>query len=257
MSSLGRLLLANARIGTRLAIAVALPLVAVLALGLVVVSDARREAARMGQLNALTGLSVTMGNLVHELQRERGASAVFINSNGAQMATELPQQRERTSARLRELQAALASFERDAYETAIRGAIDGATSALAALDQRRGEITARSITGAQSNGYFTTTIARLLDLPREAVRSSDDHAVTASLLAYYSYLSAKERAGQERAAGAVGFAAGRFEPAQHRALLAAMAEQQTFFTVFEGFASAEQRRIASETVRGDVVSEVE
>lgn len=67
-------------------------------------------------------------------------------------------------------------------------------------------------------------IAQLLAIPREAVKSTRDPAITTTLIAYYSYLNAKERAGQERATGAVGFASGRFTPAQPRVFLGIIAD---------------------------------
>ncbi len=257
MSAIIHFFTARLRIAVRIALAVALPVIGALALAGIVVTWERQSATEMERLSTLVGASIEIGNLVHELQRERGMSAVFINSGGAQMAAELPGQRQATNQRLASFRAALAGLDLNSYGSNIRAVFAAATAAVEALDARRAEITARSIAASASNAYFTTTIGHMLAVTREAVKSSDDAQVTSALLSYYSYLSAKERAGQERATGAVGFAAGRFEPAQQAAFLGLLADQRTFFEVFDSFATAAQRRFAAETVTGPVVADVE
>ncbi|MBL8834666.1 MAG: nitrate- and nitrite sensing domain-containing protein [Alphaproteobacteria bacterium] len=257
MRSLRRLLASRLRVATRLGLAVALPLIGVVALAGVVVTWERQYATQMSQLSTLVGTSIEIGNLVHELQRERGMSAVFINSGGVQMAAELPGQRQRTDERLAAYRAALAALDLASFDGNIRESFAAATNAVQALAARRAEISARSIAAPVSNAFFTATIGHMLSVTREAVKSSDDARVTAALLSYYSYLTAKERSGQERATGAVGFAAGRFEPAQHSTFLGILADQRTFFEVFGSFATPAQRRFATETVVGPAVDDVE
>ncbi len=257
MKPILHLLTSRLRIAIRLALTVVLPLAGVLVLAGVIVSWERQYARQMGQLSTLVGASIEIGNLVHELQRERGMSAVFINSSGNQMAAELPAQRQLTNERLTAFRTALAGIDLSIYDRNIREAFAAASSALEGLDARRAEVSARSIAAPVSNAFFTTAIGHMLSVTREAVKSSHDAQVTSALLSYYSYLTAKERSGQERAIGAVGFASGRFEPAQHSAFLGILADQRTFFEVFSSFATPVQRSFAAETVTGRPVEEVE
>ena len=53
----------------------------------------RLEQQRMVCLGELGRLAASTNGLVHELHKERGASAVIIGSQAAQMAQELPTQR--------------------------------------------------------------------------------------------------------------------------------------------------------------------
>jgi hypothetical protein len=58
-----------------------------------------QTAKEMGRAGDLARLSVRFGDLVHELQIERGMSAVFLGTGGQQLAAELPTERSRTDAR--------------------------------------------------------------------------------------------------------------------------------------------------------------
>src|SRR2546430_16992991 len=72
----------NASLPVKLAILVLIPVVGPVWL---VGSDAigrQAEAGQTAQLTNLVQLSVRLGNLVHEMQKERGLTAVFMSSNG-------------------------------------------------------------------------------------------------------------------------------------------------------------------------------
>jgi methyl-accepting chemotaxis protein len=246
----------DAPIAVRLAAALVLPIAAMAGLALLVASEQWRVAGRMQRLDELGNYTTRVGDLVHELQKERGMSAVFINTGGKQMASELAQQRQATSKQLAAARTAAADLKLDAYPGEVRQAIVAGLDTVTPLDARRAEISAGKLAAAESYQYFTRTIAELLAITREAVKSSDEPAVTASLLGYSAYMAAKERAGQERATGAAAFASGKFSPAQHRAYVTIVADQNASFDAFDAFATPEQRDFARKTVSGATAEEV-
>lgn len=95
----------------KLLLIVLVPILAMLYFSVDSVLEKARDVDEMRMLEQLTGLSIKVGNLVHELQRERGMSAGFIGSKGANFADALPGQRERTDARQGELNATLKDFD--------------------------------------------------------------------------------------------------------------------------------------------------
>ena len=248
---------ADLSIGTRLACAVGLPGLAMIAFALLLATAQWQTAGRMQRLDQLCAFTARVADLVHETQKERGMSAVYLNSGGAQMAEELPAQRSLTSQRLAQVRDALAGLDLGRYSESAQAAIRSGMATRAELDAKRADISARRITGPQSNAFFTALNAKLLAIPREAVKESDDPGISASLLAYSSYLSAKERAGQERASGAVGFAAGQFTAEQQRTYLTAVADQRSFFEAFTAYATPAQRNLANDIVKGAAIDEVE
>jgi methyl-accepting chemotaxis protein len=249
--------LADLSISKLLGLVVGLPGLSMIAFAMFLIAGQWQATTRMQRLNELCAFATKVADLVHETQKERGMSAVFLNSNGQQLASELPRQRALTTQRLAQVKQALDQLAPADYTASVRAVIQAGMDALAGLDAKRDDILGKRVTGSQSNSFFTALNGTLLAIPRETVKASDDPAISASLLAYSSFLSAKERSGQERALGAVGFAAGRFTSEQHRAYLTAVADQRSFFDAFAAYATPAQRALLDTTVRGPAVAEVE
>lgn len=88
--------LTSLRLAMKLFIVVAIPFLVALALTgyhLVLKWDARSEIVK---LRGLAAGVAEISRLIHEMQRERGASAVFVGSRGEQLRAELPKQRKLT-----------------------------------------------------------------------------------------------------------------------------------------------------------------
>ncbi len=72
----------NIRIKYRIFFISIAALIGMLAFSGYLVVDKQQTASEMDSLNNLAALAPVVSGLVHELQKERGASAVFISSKG-------------------------------------------------------------------------------------------------------------------------------------------------------------------------------
>ena len=247
----------QAKIATRLALAIALPILAVLLMGGLVISQQLQTVRQANQLQALSHFSSRISDLVHELQKERGMSALFIGSRGQQMGTELQAQRRDTDGQIAIVQDTLKALSLSDYSAGIRQSVENGLSGLSELAAKRADVSGLRIVGPDSFRFYTSLITNLLAVPQESVKVSDSPAVTANLLAYFNFLAAKERAGQERATGSAGFASGQFAPAQYRTLLTILAEQAAFLSSFQSYATEAQRNAAQQTLTGPIITEAE
>src|SRR6266704_406055 len=98
--------------------------------------DFRYSAGLAGVASGVADIS----RLVHELQRERGMSVLFVSSKGTQMRGELTEQRKSTDEQRRTLAATLAALRGSAASPKFVDALDRAESAAKSLDGRRTEI---------------------------------------------------------------------------------------------------------------------
>jgi len=244
-------------IAIRLGMAIAVSFLMAAALGVIVVNGLAQSAAKMGQLQALSQFSMRIGDAIHELQKERGLSSVFLNSSGQAFTDPLTTQRHATDERLMAVRDAVTTLTPAAYSPDLRAIIEASTSAARDIAARREDISSRRISPLVSTQFFTGMIGKLLAVPREAVKSSEDPVTTASLMAYFGYLSAKERAGLERATGAGAFAAGQFTADQYHTYLGLLADQRAFFEIFASYAKPDQKTFEKQTVAGAVVDTVE
>ena len=77
----------------------------------------------------------------------------------------------------------------------------------------------RALSAPKAAEYFSATIADLLAAIQATGDLSEDVRILRQSIAFSAFVQRKEFAGQERAAGAQGFAAGAFGPDVHRAFV--------------------------------------
>ena len=245
------------RISTRIALALALPILGLLGFSGHKVLIQFQVSAQMDQLRDMAELAPDASALVHELQKERGNSAGYIGTGGdEEFRQRLEQQRRQTDVAFDRFGTAIAGFDAAAYGETFGVRIAEAQAMLAELEARRRAVGDLTLTVGEMAQYYSATIARLLDIVAEMAIVSDDASLTNAISAYTSFLQAKERAGIERAMGASGFGAGRFEPAVHRRFVSLIAEQRAYLSIFATYARPDQRAFLAETVSGPAVDEV-
>ena len=248
-------MLANLKISMRLAIAIAIPMVLLVGLAGYDLSVKWGMRAEMEKLGPLADGVAKISRFIHELQRERGASVVFLGSKGAQMREELPVQRKRTEAERQSAMTIIAQLNATATGE-FKNAIGKAETAVGELDARRKDIDGQAITAPNSSAYFTDTVIKLLAVADEIAKASGQGSVSMAVAAYVGFTQGKERAGQERAFGAGSIAAGRFDPAGYSRVLGLAASQEVYFASFLSVATPEQRAFYSQTLSGSVTDTV-
>jgi methyl-accepting chemotaxis protein len=228
----------NLKLGTRLMLVMLIPVIALLIVSAVVVTDRFAMVRAAERLHTLASVAPTFSALVHEMQKERGMSAGFIGSKGTEFAAELKTQRADVDAKLVLLQAALKSFPAESYGEAFKGGLKASDDALAQLSATRQNIDKLQLTGPESAGYYTRTITSLLGVIERMIPLSSEGKLTSAIVAYTSLLKAKEAMGLERATGTGSFSSGKFEPAIYNRYVELAAAQTTLFGVFNSAAAA-------------------
>ncbi|MDQ5978590.1 MAG: hypothetical protein QG602_1564 [Verrucomicrobiota bacterium] len=197
-----------------------------------------------------------LGDLVHELQLERGRSAGFLGSKGGKFGAELAAQQKKTDAKLDEFHQALAHVDPKAYGALFDDRFRPAVAAIARIPEIRRSIASVTLEGSASMAYFNQTIADLLDAGAILSRQFDQQAVANSMGAYVSFLEAKESNGIERGILSEVFSADKITDAQLASYRSTVVAQDIYLSAFEGYASAEQLAYFKGKVRGPDVEQV-
>lgn len=208
-------------------------------------------------LSQLVSLSVKLSALVHEQQKERGATAVFLGSDGRRFQRELADQRSLTNKKRKELNNFLTAFDAEHYGPAFSNDLGGVMSRLSELDSIRQQIDNQSIEDADAIAYFTKLNSLNLSLIGSMTSLSGDPTVTRRLFAYVNYLQGKERAGIERAVGSNGLASGQFSPKLMDRFKTLIALQDTYNKVFLSEATGEQIALFDSIMAGDAAMRVQ
>ncbi len=197
----------------------------------------RRGEAQDGEnLVKLAEISGAIGDLLHETQRERGATAVYLSSGGTNFVTELPAQHDRTDAAYA---TALEILEKD--EAAVTDKIaDHLAPALDALENRQAIRTSVLSVDAELGptiAYYTGINGDLLNVVADMVDASTDATVARDAAAYLAFLSGKEQAGIERAQLSNVFSNDGFAPGQLVTVSSLIAKQEADFKMFDQLAT--------------------
>ncbi len=241
-------LLRRLGIGARIWIAVLIPVAGMLAFSIHGVAGKYEDVQRMRSFRELTALAPVIGASVHELQKERGMSVGFIGSRGAKFGDRIGAQRALSDGRLRTLTGALSRFETQPAAAPLAGQIAQTRSALARLADERAAVDHLAQSQPQVAGYYTGLIGGLLSMVEQLAVMDNDARLSKAITAYTQLLQGKERAGQERAVGAGGFGAGRFETAAYRHFIALIAQQNAYFATFRAYAAPDERQALAQAL---------
>jgi methyl-accepting chemotaxis protein len=272
----------------RITLPLLLPVLGLLALSGLFLAEKLATVTAMQRVGTLTELITDTSALVNELQRERGLSGGFLASKGSELREELTAQRLRTDAHLATFEARFRRLDAPGLSTpglngaglnapglnapglnapglnarnfdgntALADKLSAARADLAKVGDIRQQISQLAIGADGSFAYFTAANAHLLDMIGEAAAEVDAPVVARSVSLYLSFLWAKELAGQERAVGAAGFAAGRFDAARLRHLILLGEQQDLYFGIIAAAATPAQAAFMRQTVAGDAVDAV-
>ena len=191
---------------------------------------------KVDRVKELVYLSESLSRLVHETQKERGASAGFTGSRGRKFVTKLPEQRKLTDKRIQEYRQTLSTIDLKRFPATLKTQIDGLNRDLERLPEIRRKVSALELPLKKVVGFYTAMNAKMLNIVATTSKLSPDELITKDLVAYTSFLKSKERAGIERAVLSATFGADRFAPGMYKKFITLMAEQNAYMDDFLSFA---------------------
>ncbi len=214
------------------------------------------ESSQLDKLEKITLLSDKISKLVHETQKERGASAVYLGSGGVKFIKELPKQRELTDKRLAEYREYLSQVIDKTLNKELIEDIKYLDTYLNRLNDIRRQIDSLTISAKDAITYFTDMNGAMLDIVPATAKSSTNSELANLLGAYANFLKSKERAGVERAVLSATFASGKFAPGHKKKEITLIAEQNSYLDSFLATAPEHVREYYTQNYKGRAVDEV-
>lgn len=207
----------------------------------------RAEMQGLAQLRATGDLVRDMSEWVHRLQRERGASNLYLASRGQRFGD----QREQCVADSLTLERTVRRrhFAPNAAPEQVYGGmrllsrIAQLLHALDGLPALRLQVARREIDVDEATRGYSALIAAMLSVVWEAADTAADPAVSRALVALFNLMRGKELAGQERAAGTAALAGGRFDLALMQRLDHLVQAQARCLETFAEFADPALRQM--------------
>lgn len=187
----------------------------------------KQQLCKLAQLGQLVS---RIGHLAHMLQCERGASNIWLCSQGTLYALECKASRALVDEHLRALHQALGTPLM--ASGALSERVGNALQSLEQLPALRETITACALPADVAMERYSRTLRNLLSIVPQLNDSIDDPQLAGRFVALYSLMQGKELVGQERALGAIGFTQGFFSEEMRQTLVDRIDGQQACFEIF-------------------------
>lgn len=248
----------NYGISVRMLTAISLIFIMFLAFSIDKMIGFYQVSGQMNTIQSLTEFTPKIGDLIHELQKERGISAGYIGSKASpEFAKKIDAQHTASNSKHNVFKTTVSSMDLAAINDDLVKKTAFATKALSQLNAKRGEVKGMKLTVGQMAKYYTGTIAKLLNMVKVVGNITDDANLLRDITAYVALLEAKERSGVERAMGANGFSAGGFSDGVYKKFTGLIAQQDAFLSTFDANASADLKAFFAATLKGPVVTNVD
>ena len=246
-------LLNNLVFKQKLILLVLVPLIAMMYFSLTHLNALTSKQEHLEEDQAFITLAIVSNALIHELQKERGATAVYLGSEGSLFSSELKEQRKLTNKAHTDFNVILATFF--SKSDAVNNIISTIKNGLIKLDGIRAKADSFSIPMDEQIDYYTTQNHNMLSLTSFFSAISPTETVN-DAIAYYNFLEAKERAGIERAIVSASFVQNTFKPKNFQKFISLVALQSIYLEQFNTKASMNVLKAYKKTLTNDAVVEV-
>ncbi|MDH4249352.1 MAG: methyl-accepting chemotaxis protein, partial [Deltaproteobacteria bacterium] len=191
----------------------------------------------------MVDLTAKSSSLVHELQKERGASSGFLGSKGESFGKQLQEQRVDTDQKAESLKILLKEFDLTTSSQSFQDTLKTAMGQLARIKEIRSQVDDQSIKMEEAISFYTMINANFLNGIIQLTSSTFDPTITRDLIAYANFLQSKEQAGIERAVLSNVFTTGNFKGREqlHKRLLNLINTQDNFNFTFQSIAGTRQK----------------
>ncbi len=197
-------MLRNAPLRLKLLMILLFPLLGFLTLASVYVYDSYKTLTQMDQAVTASTDAQVLSRLITNLQRERGASGVFLGSQGKSMRDRL----------------AVIRQDSDRSATAVRAIpttgnpqVESVLSALERLKGTREQVDQLTISSTESGARYTGMIQAMVGYTQSLEASVTEASLVHALAALNQFIEMKERAGRERFILGIVFTQDRFDSA--------------------------------------------
>ena len=234
---------------------VLVPLIAILVLSGGRFWDLQQHANSQQNLAKLMTVSLAAGELVHELQKERGLSAGYLESKGQNFSKDLQKQITQTDESLEKLGRISATVDIEGIDPNYSVLLNDALSDLKSIAVMRSKVQRHSVSLSQELEFYTSINQKLIGLLSEAHFIAVDLPLSHKISEYLYFLRAKDLSGLERAIGAVGFSRGWTLPLQER-FQALITSEKIYMQMFLEHTTSDGKKRFADMLDNPVFAEV-
>ncbi len=225
------------------------------------IASKRSEIKSLEYFLEMGQLIVMVSDLIHALQKERGASNLYIGSKGQHFAEQLVEYIATSNLRVTEFHAVLKRINPHVTvhpgNSRLLNRIAYTLQALASLPQFRAQVRQLNSHSEDVITVYSETISGLLSIVFETADAAVDPTIARILVALFNLMHGKELSGRERAVGVAGFFARQFSAEQRGRLQFLIEGQERCFELFREFADPASGLLWEQYTHSFNVTEIE
>ncbi|MDE5603546.1 MAG: nitrate- and nitrite sensing domain-containing protein [Helicobacter sp.] len=251
------MIFSNLKIRTKMLLLLCIPLVIFTCISILLIQDSYKEYRRTELLEKGILLAANTSTAIHELQKERGASAGYLGAKDDKFHKLLLEQRLLTDKEVRKLKDFLQSFNFADYPIELQDSLNNSLKQLENIQKIRQEVDTSNVKVGEILSYYTQTISSLIGDITEIANISRDYVVVRSLIAFIDFINAKENSGQERAILSNVLGANRFTEELYQRFIALITAQNIYLENFIHYSTQKNLEFYQQAIKDPSFQEVE
>ncbi len=214
-----------------------LSIVAIFSLTAINVYKEYLYTSKIERITQSVSYSQTLSALLEALQKERAINAIYLESGGEMLATEMDAQRIETDKRIDAFRNYVSQTIDSITDTKLHEKIDKIFKSLDKIKTIRHRIDILKISGEEMFDFYNRIAETILSILRYNAINSPKGKVAQQLQTYYFLLRAKEIASREQARFAEAFISEQLSDETLRKVVSLTAREATYLDVFRNLAS--------------------
>jgi len=241
-------MLANLKISSKLSLLLVIPMAAFLFYASTESLSRWQALNRLNQTERLLAVTRALGELIHELQKERGMSSGFVSSKGSRFGPELGRQRTLSD----EAQNRFGSILQEigtSGDTPFQSIFSSIRQQFLGIVETRPAVDNCSLDALKVISSYNTGIASMLDAATTGIAAASGTGMSLPCASMLQLMRGKEIAGQERASLNGAFSAGVFSKQLYRDWLIRVSAQDTYLRSFADLGGKEAQELLDQQLK--------
>jgi len=204
--------------------------------------DARwTENQKIHELHESIDLLHELGEMMTEVQKERGMSAGFLGTKGVKFAKQLPEQRKIADSKIAEVRAEIEA-QAGHLEPKTEEMIERLVKVLNDFGQMRRRVDNQQVDVTEVVPFYSWANEVSMAIILRGAERSHHAKLTTGLFAFYALVSTSEKAGVERAVTANIFGKDIMTHGEMQKVVSLVNNQELLMNLFESFATEEMKK---------------
>ncbi|WP_240414883.1 response regulator [Paenibacillus periandrae] len=245
----------NARINSKLLFMIVLPMLGLLYFSVNTIYEKMNELSEITKLQVLVTVEVSMNDLIHEFQKERGLVTGYYGDKTVNRLNMLIAQRKPTDEKIIAIQQELRTTDADILGEKFYKDFSDTVAKLDKISALRTQIDQDKIKDTEAQAYYIDVVGSFFTMMENMNQSGSNKQISNMLSSYIQFSRSKSAVSKERAVIYSALTERSLELSDVNQINLLENEQKLYYTVSATSATADARSLYQNTIKGPSIDE--